>query len=68
MSWPSFRGPRAVYLHAAAAPLVFFLVFPFVAILTGRNRLVLRELSPIIVLAAAALYGVVFAFHHRLFA
>lgn len=37
MSWPSFRGPRAVYLHAAAAPLVFFLVFPFVAILLSLS-------------------------------
>jgi len=37
MSWLSFRGRRTAYIHAAAAPLVFFLVFPFVAILLSLS-------------------------------
>jgi uncharacterized membrane protein len=42
--------------------------FPFVAIATGRNRLVLGELRPLVLLIAAALYGAIFFFHHRIFA
>jgi len=37
MTWPTFCGRRTSYLHAAAAPLVFFLVFPFVAILLSLS-------------------------------
>lgn len=42
--------------------------FPFVAILSGRNRFVFDELRPLVLLAAAALYAAIFFFHHRLFA
>ncbi len=42
--------------------------FPFVAIAAGRNRLVLGELRPLVLLAAVALYALIFAFHHRIFA
>jgi uncharacterized membrane protein len=41
---------------------------PFVAIATGRNRLVLRELRPLVLAAAAALYAAIFFLHHRIFA
>ena len=37
MNWSRLRKPRVAYLHAAAAPLVFFLVFPFVAILLSLS-------------------------------
>lgn len=40
---------------------------PFVAILSGRNRLVVSELRPGIVFVAAALYLLIFFVHHRLF-
>ena len=42
--------------------------FPFVAIAAGRNRLVVGELRPLVLLAAAGLYAALFAFHHRIFA
>lgn len=41
---------------------------PFVAIATGRNRLVLRELRPLVLVGAAGLYVAIFVFHHRIFA
>ena len=41
--------------------------FPFVAIAERRNRLVFRELRPVVLLAAAGLFLAVFFSHHRLF-
>ncbi|AJD49920.1 denitrification regulatory protein [Isoalcanivorax pacificus W11-5] len=38
---------------------------PFVAILQGRNRLVLRELNPLALVLAVLLFGLIFLFHHR---
>ena len=42
--------------------------FPFVAIAKRRNRLVFRELRPLVLLVAAVLFVAVFFSHHRLFA
>ena len=42
--------------------------FPFVAIVAGRNRLEPRELPLPALAAAAVLFVLVFAFHHRFFA
>lgn len=54
---------------AALAPFFAETSFlPFVAIAQGRNRLVLRELRPALLLAAIAVYAAIFAFHHRIFA
>jgi uncharacterized membrane protein len=39
---------------------------PFVAIATGRNRLEIRELPVAGIAIAAAVYVVIFVFHHRL--
>lgn len=41
---------------------------PFVAIAEGRNRFVLGELRPALLLAAAGAFAVLFFSHHRLFA
>jgi uncharacterized membrane protein len=41
--------------------------FPFVAIARGRNRLVLGELRPGILVVAAIGYGLLFFHHHRFF-
>lgn len=47
---------RAAYLHAAAAPLVFFLVFPFVAILLSLSpTLLIRHLRSEMALKALGL-------------
>lgn len=40
---------------------------PFVAIAQGRNRLVVSELRPAILAAAAALFALIFVTHHRIF-
>lgn len=54
---------------AALAPFFAETSFlPFVAIASGRNRFVLGELRPLVLLASAALYAAIFFFHHRLFA
>lgn len=41
---------------------------PFVAILQGRNRLVLSELRPVVLLGAVGVFLLLFWYHHRIFA
>lgn len=42
--------------------------FPFVAILQGRNKLVLREFNPIAVCIAIGVFAIFFTFHNRIIA
>lgn len=55
-------GPELARFYAETS------FFPFVAILQGRNRLVLGELRPIVLAGAAIAFLLLFISHHRLFA
>ncbi|MEZ4333351.1 MAG: NnrU family protein [Myxococcota bacterium] len=61
-------GRRRNAAGTALAPFFAETSFlPFVAILQGRNRLVLRELRPVPLAASLGLYALLFNFHHRIF-